>query len=379
MRGKPLHVAIALDHLGSGGGGAQRQAVELAVEFSRRPGVRTSVLVYHTLDFFRERLDAAGIPVVCFPKRVKLDPSLPLRVARWLSGNATDVLHAFLPRPGFWYLGGTRLTPAARRPAFVSAERSMPSYESGFMNTVLRFIYTQSNAVTANSEPAEREVRERLGIDPRRVHYIPNGIDLAAWDRQSAMPCPVQLEEAAFHIALVGRVSQEKNHVLLLEALTRIGVGHLHDWRVWFVGDTTGACGIADRLRQDVARRNLEGIVHFLPPLPYIASFIVQLDAIVLPSRFEGFPNVLLESMACGVPGVVTRVGDMPNMIEDGVTGFIVPSQDAGALARALCKVYDMSTAERTAMGQQARAMVEERYQIGVIADRYLALYHALA
>jgi glycosyltransferase involved in cell wall biosynthesis len=376
MTGKPMHIAIALDHLGSGG--AQRQAVELAIELSRRPSVHTTVLIYHTLDFFRERLRTAGIPVVCFPKCAKLDPSLPLRIARWLSGNATDVIHAFLPSPGLWYLGGARLTPAAHRPVFVSAERSMPGHESGFMNTVLRFIYTQSDAVTANSEPAAREIRKWLDIDAGRVHYIPNGIDLAAWDRQREVPCPVRLEEEAFHIALIGRISQEKNHTLLLEALTRIGVSHLHNWRVWFIGDVTSTSGFADRLRQEVGRRNLEGIVRFLPSIPNIASFIVQLDAIVLPSRFEGFPNVLLESMACGVPGVATRVGDVPNIIEDGVTGFVIPPEDADRLARALRRVYDMSTAERAGMGKKARAIVEERYRIRAIADRYLALYQAL-
>ena len=83
--------------------------------------------------------------------------------------------------------------------------------------------------------------------------------------------------------------------------------------------------------------------------------------------------------MACGVPGVATRVGDVPNMIEDGVTGFVIPPEDADWLARALRRVYDMSAAERAAMGERARAIVEERYQIRTIADRYLALYQALA
>jgi glycosyltransferase involved in cell wall biosynthesis len=174
-------------------------------------------------------------------------------------------------------------------------------------------------------------------------------------------------------------MSQEKNHTLLLEALTRIGVGHLHDWRVWLIGDVTGAHSIADRLRQDVVRRNLEGVVRFLPSIPNIASFIVQLNAIVLPSRFEGFPNVLLESMACRIPCVATRVGDVPNMIEDGLTGFIIPPEDPDGLAMALRQVYDMSAAERSAMGERARIIVEERYRIHAIAARYLALYQTLS
>ena len=65
----------------------------------------------------------------------------------------------------------------------------MPSHASGFTKFVLHYIYNQSDAVTVNSEAAARELQEGLGMDSRRVRYIPNGIDLAAWDRQSEVPC----------------------------------------------------------------------------------------------------------------------------------------------------------------------------------------------
>jgi glycosyltransferase involved in cell wall biosynthesis len=93
-----------------------------------------------------------------------------------------------------------------------------------------------------------------------------------------------------------------------------------------------------------------------------------KLDALVIPSHYEGFPNVLLEAMASRLPTVATPVGDVPNLLEDGRTGFLVPLGDAAALARALERLEEMGPEGRRALGERARAVVEERYRIEVVA-----------
>jgi glycosyltransferase involved in cell wall biosynthesis len=98
----------------------------------------------------------------------------------------------------------------------------------------------------------------------------------------------------------------------------------------------------------------------------------------VLPSLWEGFPNVLLEAMASRVPAVATRVGEVPRMIADGETGFLVEPGDTEALAAALMRLHALAPAERTAMAARARAVVESRYQIAAIAHAHRDLYAAL-
>jgi glycosyltransferase involved in cell wall biosynthesis len=103
-----------------------------------------------------------------------------------------------------------------------------------------------------------------------------------------------------------------------------------------------------------------------------------HLDVLVLPSRFEGFPNVLLEAMASRLPAVATPAGDVPSLMEDGRTGFLVPLGDAAALARALERLEDMGPEGRRALGERARTAVEQRYRIEVVAEQHLALYRRL-
>jgi glycosyltransferase involved in cell wall biosynthesis len=372
-----LHLAYAIDHIG--GGGAQRQAVELAVFLAREPGVRVSLLAYHPADFFGPRLAGSPVQVVRISKRAKFDPSLPLRIARWLSGDAVDVLHAFMPTPAFWNLLAVRSLPGSRRPAFVVGDRSMGVTRTVLAGAAQRFVYRLADAVTVNAESAVDSIRARVGVPRERMHYVPNGIDLEAWDRALAASCPLELAPGLFHVALIGRFEAEKGHALVLEALSRLEPALRAGLRVWFVGAETGGSALPAALRAEIARRGLGEIVQLVPPVREVAAVLGRVDALVLASRYEGFPNVLLEAMASRKPSIATRVGDVPNMLEDGESGIVIDVGDAAALARALARLRRASPGERAAMGARARAAVEARYQLSSVAQRHLALYRALA
>jgi glycosyltransferase involved in cell wall biosynthesis len=366
----------AIDNVG--GGGAQRQLVELATALAGVDDVRVSVLVYADHDFFLGRLEAAGVPVVRIRKRARLDPGLPSRVARWLEANGADLVHAFLPNPSIWYGLGVLRLPARRRPVFVTAERDTRFADNLLHGLAQRAVFRCSDAVTANSALAAEAIETRFGVPRERIHYLPNGIDLPAWDRASEEPCPLELDAGCFHLALVGRFEPQKNHALLLEALSRIGAERLAGWRVWCVGREIEGQSPDATIQADVARRGLGSVVRCVPPTRQIAALLRRLDGLVLASRHEGFPNVLLEAMASRIPSVATRVGDVANMLDDGETGFVVPPDDADALARALLRLHALAPAERAVMGMRARAVVEAHYQMQHVARQHLDLYRRL-
>lgn len=371
-----MHVLYYIDSLGSGG--AQRQAVEIARALHVRSGVRVTFGTYHGFDFYAPRLRPLGIPVVQTAKRWRFDPTLPFRLRDWIAELAPDLIHAFLVYPGMWARLATDLLPRGKRPVFVAAERSALVAENSAQGLVQRYLYGRSDAVTVNARPVGELLCERLHLPRERVHYLPNGIDLDTWDAEAAAECPLPLEPGRFHVALVGGLREEKNHPIVLDALDRIPRERRRDWTVWFIGGETGTKRYAAHVKSEIARRGHGDVVRIAPATPRIAAVMSRLSAIVLPSDFEGFPNILLEAMASRLPSVATAVGDVPNMIEEGRTGFVVPPRDPAAFTEALLRLASLSEGERKAMGDRARETVERRFRIEAVAEAHRVLYESL-
>jgi glycosyltransferase involved in cell wall biosynthesis len=372
-----VRVLFFIDTLASGG--AQRQAVELAVRLVESGRIQARFAAYRTEDFFRPRLEAAGIEVTLVPKALRYDPLFPRRLRADLSARPVDVVHAFLLPPSLWARLAVRGLPAELRPALIAAERNERIATSPIEAVLQRFIYRGADLITVNAASVAVEVERRCGIPAHRIRYVPNGIDLDSWDKAMLQPCPLELEPGCFHVAMVGRIAPEKNHELLLDALARLDPALLRGWRVWLIGAGSTDSAAGRRLQARARRAGLSQVLRFSPPQRGIASVMARLSLLVLSSHFEGFPNVVLEAMASRLPVVATRVGDVPNMIEDRVSGFIVPPGDAAALAAAMLRAYRLSEAERTALGAAARSRVDRCFRMDAIAQRYLELYSELA
>jgi glycosyltransferase involved in cell wall biosynthesis len=371
-----MHLVYAIDNLGSGG--AQRQSVELAVHLARRDDLRVGFLVYRDDDFHAERLAEAGVPVTRIPKGGRLDPRLPLRIRRWLRAERPDLVHAFIPLPCLWNGLAARSLPAASRPVFVAAERSAFDVYARGHDLARRLAYPLADAVTVNAERMRAEIEARLGIPAARLHYLPNGIDLEAWDAEAAGPSPIELEPGRFHLALVGGLRREKNHRLAVEALARLGPERTRDWRLWFVGGRTGEPGYAEEVERAIAEHGLGEQVRIVPPVRRIAALMARLDGLILPSAYEGFPNVVLEAMATRLPVIASRVGDVPNLVEAGRSGLLLERLDAEALADALGRLRGLPAGERAELGARARTRVEAHFGMEAVAERHLALYRQL-
>jgi glycosyltransferase involved in cell wall biosynthesis len=131
-------------------------------------------------------------------------------------------------------------------------------------------------------------------------------------------------------------------------------------------------------IEREIRERSLSSIIEILPPQRQIAAVLGKLDALVLPSTHEGFPNVVLEAMASGIPVLATRVGDVANLIDEGRSGFIVPVDDEITLSERLLELCQLGVQERRSMGARGRRIVEERFQLEPIATQYFNLYQEL-
>ena len=366
-----MHLVYAIDRLGAGG--AQRQAVELAQRIVREPGVRVSLLSYTGSNFYRDRLQGSAVEVLCLPRRSRYDVAFAWRLKNWLLDQKADLVHSFLVGPIFWNTLAQALMPASKRPVHVAAERDSFDALPAMERRIKAVLYPRASAVTANSQLAAEQIRSRLGIE---VRYLPNGIDTADWSRMAQGECALRLDADRFHVAVVGRITAEKNQQAVVQAVRELPAADRR-WRFWLIGDDRSEPKLAAELREEIRSAGLDE-VQLLPPQPNIAPVIARMDAILMPSLHEGFPNVALEAMALGVPVIASAVGELPRMLENGASGLILDDVRPQTIASALIQLAQEPPERRRVMAERARARVEANYSLDVVAQQHLAFYREL-
>ena len=230
--------------------------------------------------------------------------------------------------------------------------------------------------IVTNSNAA-RIRHEALGYHPRQWTLISNGFDLQRFrpdpEAYGAVRRELGLPPKAWLVGHFGRFHPVKRHDLLLAAAANL-LPHHADLHFLLAGTDVVAANpaLAGRLPSE-----LEGRVRFLGERADVARLMAALNVAVLCSDSESFPNVVGEAMACGVPCVVTDVGDAAEIVGD--TGRIIKPGDTGALAAELDELLRLPPATLHALGAQARARVAAQYDLARVVEVYAALYRAVA
>jgi glycosyltransferase involved in cell wall biosynthesis len=228
-------------------------------------------------------------------------------------------------------------------------------------------------ALIANSHAAVRHA-EDAGLDPLRPHLLANVIDLPQFDHE-CWPWRDRATDSSGAVAVaVGRLASIKcfHHFLGALARARRGGGRV---RGVIVGDGP------ERGRLEALARTLGLLpdgVRFLGACANVPGVLADADMMVLTSRQEGFPNVLLEAMAARLPTITTPAGDAPMLVDNCRTGFVVPFGDEELLAERMLALAQ-SPAMRRTFGAAGRAHVETQYGVDGFASRALHLYHRIA
>jgi glycosyltransferase involved in cell wall biosynthesis len=231
----------------------------------------------------------------------------------------------------------------------------------------------RATRIIAVSDSVKRELMDEH-VPPAAIESIANGVDLELYEPymdKPAMRRRCRLPERNT-IIYTGRLSPEKGIDVLVRSFALLV--------------KTQPCQlliIADGPEQEsvvklIAEHDLDGSVLLISRVEEVASYLKASDLFVLPSRFEGLSNALLEAMACGLPVISTRVGGSRDIIEDGVNGLLVEvdatDQLRDAMERVLC---DRQLAAN--LGANARAAVEAKHDMRRIANAYCALYRDLS
>jgi glycosyltransferase involved in cell wall biosynthesis len=284
---------------------------------------------------------AAALSACSVLRVFQMTGALPAVIARRRFGVP------FVATYGFWYerLAGSVQTRLLRR-------------------AVIAMGLAAADAVICTTPELAAHARRRVRAD--RVHLIPNGVDTNLF-------VPVAKREAARHTILyVGRLSPEKNLSAIVEAAAKLA-GRF-DVALRFIGDGPMRAALGEHAE------SLGVAAEFTPVVEHrrLPAIVARADVFVLPSFTEGHPKVLLEAMSCAVPCVASDVGGNRAIIVDGVAGLLFDLDDPGALAEAVARVLgDRALAAR--LGTQARAEVQERYDLGRLVAREIELLRSVA
>lgn len=241
-----------------------------------------------------------------------------------------------------------------------------------------RYVLSRADRVIGVSSGEVDVMAEFLPLDRSRVRVIPNGFHPARFDPApdgAPFRASLGLSPATPLVVFAGRLASNKGLHHLLPAFATLWRAH-PDARLVLAGEDQD-----QRARLETLARSLgvEDRVHFTGHLDdsRYRSALAAGDAFVLPSEWEAFGIVLVEAMACGVPCVATRVGGAPDVVQDGVTGRVVPYGDEDALARALGGLLS-DRALATRMGQAGRARAFKEYSWDAVVERTLGVYREL-
>jgi glycosyltransferase involved in cell wall biosynthesis len=367
------HVVLSLDC-----GGLERVVLSLAGA-GRELDQDVSVLCLERPGTLAPQAEAMGAPVTSVDKPPGLRWDTTDRVREVLRRFRPDVVHTH-QMTALLYAG--RAARRERVPVVHTEHNNVASHQSKSWPRRLRtgLLWRCAGRYADRFCGVSREVVEAAGaygtIRRRKLAHIPNGIDTAAFaavevDRP-AVRAALGVAPDAPVVGTVGRLVEVKQQGVLIRAFAQILPEFLAA-RLVLVGDGP-------------LRAELEGLTRslglgaaavFAGYRPDPERYLTAMDVFALPSRAEAMPLVLPEAWAAGLPCVASRVGGIPDLVEDGKTGLLVEPGDVNGLAARLRQLLADPPAAR-AMGQAGRAVARARYDVTVMAGAYDRTYREL-
>lgn len=329
-----------------------------------------------------EKIRALGIQVRSLGMRPGVpNPIALVRLARWLRSDKPDVIQTWMYHADL--LGGLAARLVGKTPVSWGIRHSDLSLE-GYRRPTLLTVKACApisrwlpSKIVCCSEASRRD-HTAVGYAAEKMLVIPNGIDPEVFrpnpDDRATIRLELGLPSHAPVIGLVGRFHPQKDHHNFVKAARLLHRSHPE---VWFM-----LCGKDVTWENDQLVRWIEmsGIRHrclLLGMRSDIPRILNACDLASLSSMAEGCPNVVIEAMACGIPCVVTDVGDAAQIV--GETGAVVSRRNPQALTHALSAMLRMDRAERTRLGVAARQRVITEFSLTRAVFQYEKLFEELA
>jgi glycosyltransferase involved in cell wall biosynthesis len=360
-----LRVALLAGTLGQGG--AEKQLVYM-VQTLQRAGVEVQVYCLTRGEFYEPVLRDLGIEPIWIGRFS--NPLLRLAaMARAMREYKPQILQSAHFYTNFYVAVVARLLGIAG----IGSIRGDAYLEVSDRGRWGRWLMHMSPSLLVNSQTAKRNAEE-LGIKADSVSILPNVIDLSEFEASLPGEGPALAEPGQLLVVTVGSLIDCKRQDRFLMALARARQ------------DVPTVTGVI--IGDGPERGRLEALASSLGLLPRgvlflgrrndVPALLRSSDLFVLSSESEGFPNVLLEAMAARLPVVTTAAGDSATVVQDGLTGYVVPIEDVEGMAERIVRVAQSPDLRRR-LGEAGRRRVELQYSSERLGDHLLSAYDDIA
>ncbi|MDA3876983.1 MAG: glycosyltransferase [Halothiobacillus sp.] len=290
-----------------------------------------------------------GVKVVC----LGLKPRIPnfqavYKLTKFFLNARPLIVHTHGAEANFH---GLLAAMIARVPVRVGEEIGIPSH-SGLAKLVFAQVYKTAHRVIGISDSVTNWLVESGEVKSNRAVRLYNPVLLPTQKLEFSK------NRSIFRMGFVGRLEPVKNPMVLLEVLKRMNEANiLVELRI--VGDGSLRRGLEDRVDEYKLRSQVTFFGYQDDPY----QFIRDCDLYLQPSISEGFGLAVVEAMGCGIPVIATAVGGVPEIIQDGITGWIVETSDAALLTEAVMKALKLEPNMLFEIGKSARKSIESRFE----------------
>ena len=315
---------------------------------------------------FSELVAAAEIPVHTLDMAGIYDIRVLPKLIRLVSEGNYDIVHVHLAFPSYC---AALASYWVRKSCWVFTEHSERNRRRDwwFFRPIDSAVYSRFIAVNACSRAVRQSLEQWVPSVAPKMVTIPNGVPIPRLVEKGA----VDGQRGLTRLLFAGRLEHVKGVDLLIEAVSRL---QFFDFELKIAGYGTQQ----DYLEELVETYGVQDKVEFVGARDDLDDFMRWADVMVMPSRFEGLPMVLLEAMSFELPVVATRVGGIPEVIENGVNGWLVDPENVDCLTAQLQQLLE-NPQLLFGIGERARQRIQSEYSITLMMERHTALYRRLS
>lgn len=346
---------------GFGIGGGELKLLELAERLDKA-GYNQVIVSVGQGGPLEEKFRALGCPVYVLPKKWSFDFTLPIKLAKILKHHKIDLMMSTLFYADIIAAAATLFY----KPAVFLSWEVITGKLSWYQKLAYKIFASRFDRVVAVSNSIHPFIVRDRGIADEKITTIHYGVDLEKFKLRT------RRSHQGVVFGTVARLVHQKGHTHLLDAIVQVSKEY-PEARWVFVGDGDKRIQLENKARQ----LGISSVVEFAGNSDDIPSELAKFDVFVLPSLWEGFPNVLLEAMAAGLPVIATAVEGTVELVAHNKTGLLVLKEDPAALADAMTRLLKHPEM-LSEMGEAGRKRVETQFSVEKQVIRFQHLYDEL-